>query len=195
MPYIYDYIGQPWTHQKVVPGDTITSLSSNCYYYQRWKLNFDAGTDEIVANDWIVGATSGAVAKVISTTLSSGSWAGDNAAGYLIIDSMVGTWTDDEKLKVAADATMADVNGAAIPITDGYDGQRGKIAQCALICVYANTALVGLDGGKPDQTALIGIPMVANSSILLKDVNEIKQFKVIDYTSLSASILQVTYFF
>ena len=195
MSIVFEDIGQPLTHQKIVPGNTITSLSSNCYGYRAWRLNFDAGTDEIVAGDWIVGASSAAVARVISITVISGTWAGDNVVGYLIIDSMVGTWTDNEKLKVAADATMADVNGAAISLD--YDDylHKGIQAKAALVCVYANTALIGITGGKPDQTALIGIPMVANSSLLLRNIAAIKNFKCVDYTAASASIVQVTYFF
>ena len=186
--------GMALTHQKITPGNTITSVSGNCYNYQRWKLNFDAGTDEIVAGDWIVGATSAAVAKVVSITVSSGTWAGDNVVGYLIIDSMVGTWTDNEKLKVAADATMADVNGPAAPLMDDYDF-KGMKARAMLINVYANTALCAWTGGKPDQTALIGQSMVANSSYVLTDINDIRNFKCVDYTASSASIVQLTFYF
>ena len=190
----FEYLGMPLSHQKIVPGNTATALSANCYYYQRWKLNFDAGTDAIVAGDWIVGATSGAVGCVVSITESSGTWAADNVVGYLIIDSMIGTFTNDEKLKVAADATMADVNGLAIPIAEDYD-YKGMSAKAALVCVFANTALINTQGGKPDQTALIGMPMVANSSYILRDMNEIKTFKCIDYVAASVSIVQVTYYF
>ncbi len=190
----FEYLGMPLTHQKIVPGNTATALSANCYYYQRWKLNFDAGTDAIVAGDWIVGATSGAAGCVVSITVESGTWAGDNVVGYLIIDSMVGTFANNEKLKVAADATMADVNGLAIPIPEDYD-YKGMSAKAALVCVYANTALINNQRGKPDQTALIGIPMVANSSYILRDMNEIKTFKCIDYVAASASIVQVTFYF
>lgn len=190
----FEYLGMPLTHQKVVPGNTATALSSNCYYYQRWKLNIDAGTDAIVAGDWIVGATSGAVGRVVSITEVSGTWAGDNVVGYLIIDSMVGTFQDNEKLKVAADATMADVNGLAIPIPEDYYC-KGMSAKAALVCVYANTALINTQGGNPDQTALIGMPMVANSSYILRDINEIKAFKCLDYTAASVSIVQVTFYF
>lgn len=192
--FVLDNYGQALTHQKIVPGNTITSISSNCYTYKRWKLKFDAGTDAIVAGDWIIGATSSAVAKVVSITVSTGTWGGSNAAGYVIIDSMVGTWTDNEKLKVAADATMADVDGAATLITDHFD-YKDMMARACLVNVYANTALAAWTGGKPDQTALIGQPMVANSSVILTNVNDIANFKVVDYTAGSASIIQLTFYF
>ena len=190
-----DYFGRALNHQKITPGNTITSVSANCYNYKRWKLNFDAGTDEIVAGDWIIGATSGAVGKVVSIyDDGTGTWAGDDVVGYLIIDSMVGTWTDNEKLKVAADAAMADVNGPAAPVSDDYD-YKGVQAKAMLINIYANTALCSWTGGKPDQTALIGQPMVANSSYVLTDINDIKNFKCVDYTSGSASQVQLTFYF
>ncbi len=196
----FEYLGNPLTHQKVVPGDVITSLSANCYKYQQWRLDFDAGTDAIVAGDWIVGASSGAVARVISITESSGTWAGDNVAGYLIIDSKVGTFTDDEKLKVAADATCADVKWATSPATDvipvqGDYENKGVEAKAARVVCYANTALLGLTGGKPDQTALIGTPLIANAVYIAMGMNEIKNFKCINYAAATATILQVTYYF
>ncbi len=194
MSIIFEDLGIPLTHQKITPGNTITALSSNCYFYQRWKLNFDAGTDEMVAGDWIIGATSGAMGRVVSITVSSGTWAGDNVVGYLIIDSMVGTWTDNEKLKVAADATTADVNGPASSFGDDYDF-KGMQAKAALISVITNTALINLAGGKPDQTALIGHSMIANSSIVLRNIEAIRRFKCVDYTASSASVLNITYFF
>lgn len=195
MSIIIEDLGIPLTHQKITPGDTITSLSSNCYFYQRWKLNYDAGTDEIVANDWIVGADSGAVARVISIyDDGTGTWAADTVKGYLILDSMVGTWTDDEKLKVAADATMADVNGSAALLMEDYDF-KGMQAKAALISVITNTALVGLAGSKPNQTALIGHSMIANSSIVLRNIEAVRRFKCVDYASGSASVLNATYFF
>ncbi|RPH73227.1 hypothetical protein EHM76_05595 [bacterium] len=197
---MFETLGVPLTHQKVVPGNTITSLSSNCYKYQQWRIDFDAGTDAIAAGDWIVGATSAAVANVVSITISTGAWGDDDVVGYLIVDSLVGTFADNEKLKVAADATCADVKANTSPVVTAipYAGDylyKGVDAKAALVVVYANTALVGLTGGKPDQTALIGTPMVANSSYICRNIEEIKNFKCVDYASGSASILQVTYFF
>uniref|UniRef100_A0A6M3KZK4 Uncharacterized protein n=1 Tax=viral metagenome TaxID=1070528 RepID=A0A6M3KZK4_9ZZZZ len=200
----FEFLGLPLTHQKVVPGNTITSLSEYCYKYRIFKLNFDAGTDEIVANDWVVGATSGAVGRVKYISVTSGTWAGDNVVGYLLIDSWNGTaWTNNEKIKVAADATMADVNQAAA-IVEATDAEytlagmlifKHMLARTALVVCYANTALTDDTGGKPDQTALIGTPMVANASYLMKSYNAIKNFKAVDYTAASASILQVKFCF
>ena len=191
----YEYEGICLTHQKIVPGNTITSIDSKIYTYARWKLEFDAGTDEIVAGDWIVGATSGAVAKVVSISdLTSGSWAADNAVGYLIIDSYYGTFQDNEKLKVAADATMADVKGTVIPWFDGFP-YIGKQAKCAHVICLAQTALIGIAGGKPDQTALVGTPLIAGAELWIHDINDIMNFKCVDYTAASASTINIDFYF
>jgi len=193
---IFDYLGEPLQHQKITPGNTATGFSASCYQYKRYRIDFDAGTDELTVGSWIVGASSGAVAKVLELgTLTGGSWAGDNAEGYVIVDSWNGTaWTDNEKIKQAADATCGDVNGVIHQLEEGYPW-KGKMAKAALVSVYANTELVCFDGSTPDQTALIGQPMAAASSIILSDINAIKAFKTIDYTASSAGIVQATFFF
>ena len=199
MSLIMEYYGQALNHYKIVPGDVITSVSANCYTYRRWKLNFDAGHVEIVAGDWLVCETSAAVGKVVSIYDNLvGTWAADTCAGYLIIDSKVGTFTDNKKLQVGATAEMAYVNeptfGDAEELQDDYPN-KGNQAKAMLINVYANTALCSWTGGKPDQTALIGQPMVSNSSYVLTDINDIRNFKCIDFASGSASIIQLTFYF
>ena len=192
---ILDYLGEPLQHQKITPGNTATAFNVNCYKYLRWVLNLDAGTDELTVGSWIVGASSGAVAKVLSMTIATGDWASDNVAGYAVCDSWNGTaWTDNEKVNQAADATCADVNGPMRLLEAGYPF-KGKMAKAALVSVYANTELVCFDGSTPDQTALIGQPMAAASSIILADINQIIAFKCIDYTASSAGIVQATFFF
>lgn len=190
---IFDYLGRPLTHQKITPGNTATALSKYCYQYKRYKLNFDDGDVELTVGSWIVGATSGAVAKIVSVAADTSSWT-DNT-GYLIVDSWNGTaFQDNEEIKQAGSATAANVNGLIAEIDTGYP-YRDCMAKAALISVYANTELVCFDGGTPDQTALIGQPMAAASSIVLSDINAIKAFKTIDYTASSAGIVQATFFF
>ncbi len=204
MSIVYDYDGIPLCHQKITPGNTITGLSSYCYKYQVYRLNFDDADSEITVGDWIVGVGSGAIGKVVYIT--STAWT--NGVGYLLYDSWNGTaWTDDEEIQVGAGATMADVNqpAAVVEATDSEYGLASRIqykhllARCALVIVYDATAtdaiLMGITGGKPDQTALIGTPLVASSSIKLKDHNEISSFKCVDYTSGMNSVVQVDFFF
>lgn len=199
MSIVYDYDGIPLCHQKITPGSTITSLSSYCYKYQCQRLNFDDADSEITIGDWITGASSGAIGKVVYIT--STAWT--DGVGYLLYDSWNGTaWTDDEEIKVAAGATMANVNQPAVVVeaTDAEYALAGrlqykhKMARCALVIAFAQTQLIGINGGKPDKTALIGTPMVAGASIKLSDNNAITGFKVVDYAA-GTGITQVDFFF
>lgn len=192
---IFDYLGEPKQHQKITPGNTATGFSKNCYRYRRWKLNFDDGDVELTVGSWIVGATSGAVGKIVEVVADSASW--NNNTGYVVIDSWNGTaWTDNEEIKQAAQTTAANVNQPS-PIREHQADYpfRGCMAKAALVSVYANTELVCFDGGTPDQTALIGQPMAAASSIILQDPKQIENFKALDYTASSAGIVQATFFF
>lgn len=68
-----------------------------------WLLPFDAGTSAIVLGNTVTGGTSGATGKVIvAPTLDSGSWAGGDAAGTLILGNVAGAFQDDEPLEVSA---------------------------------------------------------------------------------------------
>lgn len=196
----YDYYGIPLTHQKIVPGDTATALSAYCYKYKLYRLNFDDADTEIVVGDWIVGAASGAMAKVLYIT--STAWT--NGVGYALIDSWNGiAWTNDEEIKSAADATCANVNQATaiVEATEaeyllaGVLQYRGLVAKFAIVTCSNNRALINLNGGIPDQTALIGIPLPAESWFPIQDASEMAAFKVIDYASGSASIIQAEFFF
>lgn len=66
-------------------------------------LNFDAGTAAISADDTVTGATSGATAKaLVDAVVESGSYGGNDAAGYLVLYNVSGTFQDDENLQVSA---------------------------------------------------------------------------------------------
>ena len=189
----FEDLGEALCHQKITPGDIITSLSKYCYQYNRYRLDFDDADTEIVVGDWVSGTTTtAAISKVVEVHADTTSWT--NNTGYLILDSWTGTqYVDNEELTVAAGAAMANVNGI-LKFHTGYPNE-GVLAKAALVVVYANTALVDWTGGKPNQTALIGTPMVANSSVLLRNYHDIANFKCVDYTSGSASIVQVKFFF
>ncbi len=66
-------------------------------------LNFDAGTTAIEADDTVTGASSGATGIALyDATVSSGSWAGNDAAGFIVLYAVSGTFADDENLQVSA---------------------------------------------------------------------------------------------
>ena len=197
---VLEHYGEPLTHQKIVPGNTATGTSDKCYKYSQWQYTYTGGGTTVpVVGGWIVGATSSARARILKIgTLSGGSWGAGTAAGTMYVHSVSGTFNGIENISVGATADDMTMSSVLTPynstVTD-YDGFIGREAKAALVCVYANTALVTLDGSTPDQTSLIGVPMVANSSILMMDINQIRKFMCIDYTSGSASVVQITYFF
>lgn len=78
------------------------------------KLAFDAGgTTPIAVGDTVTGATSGATGVVMAVGVSSGSWAGSNAAGVLYIKDLSGTFSNDESIQVGG-STRATANGASV---------------------------------------------------------------------------------
>lgn len=70
------------------------------------------GTYQVVPGDYVTGATSGAVGQVVSLTLSSGTWAGGDAAGTFILDNVVGTF-QSENLNVGTNLNVATIGGDA----------------------------------------------------------------------------------
>lgn len=81
---------------------------SEATYY---RLNFDAGTTAISKDDEITGATSGATGTAVANAVVvSGSWGGNDAAGYIPLVDVTGTFQDDEDLEVSA---------AVVAVADG----------------------------------------------------------------------------
>lgn len=66
-----------------------------------WTLDYDAGMKEPTAGLTVIGATSGATGIVVTFVLESGSWVGGDAAGYLVIRSLSGTFQDDETIQIS----------------------------------------------------------------------------------------------
>ena len=101
--------------------DFRSGLELNCLGVEWAKLPFDAGLDEVFPGDFVEGVTSLANAYVDQVVLTSGSWAGLDAAGYLLLKRVVGTFLNNESLEVAA-VPKATANGASVR------GLRDKIA-------------------------------------------------------------------
>jgi len=197
--YMYDYVGMALCHQKIVPGNTATGLAASCLEYLEFTLlcdGVDAGSTAPVAGGWIVGQTSGGRAIIISATLTAGAYGNVNARVTLRLRSVSGTFASTENVGYGANLDHFTVRTGAtqVPVTEDYL-YKGLLAKAILVSVYANTALCIWDSSTPDQTSLIGQPMVANSSIMIQDANSIRAFKCIDYTAASASNVQVTFYF
>lgn len=82
------------------------------------------GTTEIAEGDTITGATSSATADVERVVLTSGSWAGGDAAGYLYLSNQSGTF-QAENLDVGASTNLAtiasDSSALALPAGGRYE--------------------------------------------------------------------------
>lgn len=86
-----------------------------------WVLNFDAGTAAITAGQIVTGATSGATGEaLIDAVVSTGTYGGSNAAGYLVLFNVTGTFQDNENLQVSA-VTKSVANGTALERGAGND--------------------------------------------------------------------------
>lgn len=80
------------------------------------------GTTAIAAGDTITGATSSATAEVERVIVTSGTWAGGDAAGYMILSGQSGTF-QSENLNVGGSGNLATIAGntAAITLQPGGD--------------------------------------------------------------------------
>ncbi len=202
--YMFEYWGSPKTFQRIVPGNNACGAISTSVYYNEWTVAFTgAGTTATAVGSWIVGATSGVVAEVVAITVATGTFAGGDAAGTMRLRSkyhptgVTTNWTSGENWKIAAgsDEGTFTLLPKLSPRTDKSAFPIGTPAKCALVMVLTNTALIDLDGGIPDQTALAGIAIKDGGSILLRDIEEILNFKCIDYVASSASVVDIQYFF
>lgn len=79
-----------------------------------WVLDFDQGSAAISEGDTVTGATSGATGvALIDAVVESGSYGGADAAGYLVLTAVSGTFQDDEDLQVSA-VTKSVADGTAV---------------------------------------------------------------------------------
>jgi len=64
-----------------------------------WILNYDTGaTIEPAVDTTVTGATSGATGKIGLVVVTTGTWAGGDAVGYLVLFNVSGNFTDTESL-------------------------------------------------------------------------------------------------
>jgi hypothetical protein len=98
-----------------------------------WVIDFDAGVTAVTAGQTVTGATSGATGvALIDGVLESGSYAGTDAAGYLVLYRVTGTFQNNENLQVSA-ATVCVADGAgnvngALNDTDATTWSQATIA-------------------------------------------------------------------
>ena len=75
-----------------------------------WILDFDAGTAAISEGDIVTGVSGGSGEALIDAVIESGSYVGNDAAGYLVLTAVTGTFVDDDNLQVSA-VTKCVANG------------------------------------------------------------------------------------
>jgi hypothetical protein len=190
------FLGTPLQSQKIVPGNTATGIATSVIVYTEYTIPYDSGDYAFVAGDVIVGASSGAVGIVVSCTVATGTVAGGDAAGLIRFKSWNGVnFTNNEKIKIGADADVGDIDGTApTAITTDYQF-KGRTARHLLLSAKAQTAALAIDGSTPDQTYLLSHDIPAGGSYVLNDIKEMYQAKVIDKASGSASTVIVTAYF
>jgi hypothetical protein len=79
------------------------------------RIGFDSGgTTELKRDTKIIGATSGAIGIVRAVELTSGTWAGGDAAGWIYFESITGTFQNDENInrtKATVSNNIATIDG------------------------------------------------------------------------------------
>ena len=82
-----------------------------------WIIGFDAGVTEVSAGDIVTGASSSVTGEaLIDGVLTSGSYAGNDAAGHLVLVNVSGVYTDNENLQVSSSTRC---------VADGVTAEKG----------------------------------------------------------------------
>ncbi len=115
---------------------------------QRTVAYTSGGTYEIMPGDTIVGNTSAATARVVAITLTSGTFAGGDAAGVITVDGQVGTF-QSENLNVLGNSNVATIasDTAAVAAADTAG------VMFARSCQYVDDYLVWPTGATAAQKA------------------------------------------
>jgi hypothetical protein len=178
-----DITGLALTWQKITPGNTATAIDASIYKYEERTLAFTSGgTAELTAGKVI--RQSGVQAVIKSVTVATGTWAGGDAAGTFTLHSQVGAFTAGSIYTGAGsdDATVAGDSTAAT--ATGYGDMYAKKL---LIEVLDNTAMITIGPVLADQTYKMGLHIPALGTLEIYDRNQMKECKVIDAVSGSAS--------
>lgn len=67
--------------------------------YDGYGIQFTGGINEPGIGEIVVGGTSGATGTVTSITITSGSWVGSDAAGYIYVTDLTGTFVPGEDIQ------------------------------------------------------------------------------------------------
>lgn len=116
-----------------------TVLSST----QDQKLEFSAGTVAFTEGAALTGADSEATGTVKTVVLETGTWAGEDAAGYLIISTVSGTFQAGEIISDNEGGT-ATASGPAIPHTNGVGTPQYTTTSTPYSCRFTHSKSGGI---------------------------------------------------
>lgn len=75
-----------------------------------WTITFEHGETEPATGVTLTGSISGATAKLLTKpVVTSGSWSGNDAAGYMVLVDLVGNFSADDILQITGPVTVAEV--------------------------------------------------------------------------------------
>jgi hypothetical protein len=125
--------GDLWTEAYLGGGRSIMPFSSG-------------GTNAIAALDYIKGATSGARAQVLGVILDSGSFAGGDAAGWLLLDHRNKSGTFQSENIVHCDSRGNTLNSETDNATVTVDVQANNASAAAVATATGNSAITAYYG-------------------------------------------------
>ena len=135
--YSDDYQEFEFNAADVADGNTVYGV-----YAFTYTVPFSAGqaAGPVKVGDIITGLVSGATAEVTAVILTSGSWAGNDAAGYFFIKDKTGTFQNAEALQVGAVTLATSATGGL------YGGDANQ--QIILVESLPTPQLVDVSGRK-----------------------------------------------
>ncbi len=106
-------IAEAGSVQPPIMAERLYADIEECLLCNEYTLGYDSGgTNEIVVGNTVTGETSNAEGLVIAVSLSSGTWAGGDAAGAFTLRRVSGIFQDNEEIAVGVDTGAATVDGA-----------------------------------------------------------------------------------
>jgi hypothetical protein len=158
----FNYLPQPEGYARVGGYERFDGrpLASAASY---WVLDFDAGTAAIAEGATVTGATSGATGKALQAgVVSAGAYGTNNAAGYLVLTAVSGTFADNENLQVSA-VTKCVANGAAAERGASNDTDDATWLADAVATARA------LIGAVPGSGAMRGVVQLGSTVYAFRD--------------------------
>jgi hypothetical protein len=195
---IYD--GLALTSQRITPGDTATAIGKAIYKYEEKKFHIDSGgsggTFTLTAGMRIYGVTSTAVGEVIRVGAVEGAttWAGNDAACYIWVKSIVGTFQNNDVLTVDGTADAATIDGIAIALTKDeyvYPEYYGLTARQLWIQGETASLRISINGTLPTQTSKMGMVLANGSSMIITDADNMAKCYVINAANATAGYANV----